>query len=119
MSPGPVLYVINESNSTFWCNTDSAWKVISFYDRANSGNLAVLVFTIEDQTCKIFFIATKFGKDKYTAQPCEIGQPVGITILNINTAYHNKTITCQVETGTKEIATVVKILGKLQTNISL
>lgn len=105
---------MNEGNSTFWCNTDSSWTVISFYDKAvSSSNLAVAIFTIKEQTCKIFFIATKYGINKYTAQPCEIDQPVGITIHNITTAYHNKTISCQVEMGTADINTVVKIRGKL------
>ncbi|VDI42885.1 Hypothetical predicted protein, partial [Mytilus galloprovincialis] len=105
---------MNESNSTFWCNTDSSWEVISFFDRAvSSSNLGVLIFKIKEQSCTIFFIATKYGKDKYTAQPCEIGQSVGVTIHNITTAYHDKTISCQVDDGTDEISTVVKIREKL------
>lgn len=75
--------------------------------------LAVVVFQANNETCENIYTEMAFGRDKYIAQPCFVDQPVGIIINNISTSYHNKTITCQVESGTPQLGTIVKIRGKV------
>lgn len=120
MSPGPLVYVINGSNATFTCSTTKSWNYIYVFDHGiKDSNLARVIFQRNSTHCKPWYIDTEFGAGKYSGLPCYVSQPVSFIVRYITAKYHNKYISCKVDSG-QLVRTTVKIRGKIFTvSISL
>lgn len=105
---------MNNSNVTFTCSATNNWKFMYFYDHGVSeNNLARVIFQGNGTHCRPLYTDISFGADKYVALPCYVGQPVSMVIRYMNTSYHNRSISCKVDTG-PQTSTTVKIRGKHQ-----
>lgn len=113
MTPSPDVYVESGSQLTVSCAPEKSWTEIIFQDYGiKNGGVIVVIFTASSTNCKDSYIDTQFGNDRYSALPCNLGKPVEITIQSITTAYHNKTISCQVD-EVPQVHTVVRIRGRV------
>lgn len=113
--PGPVVYVEKNSNVTFKCSSTDSWNLLNFFDTAlMHDNLAIIIFQANRTHCRPVYLMTIFGEDKYSALPCNVGQPISIIVRYINASYHNKSITCAFDNKQSSTSTTtVKIRGKL------
>lgn len=107
------MYVESGSQLTVSCAPENSWTEIIFQDYGiQNGGVIVVIFKASSTNCKDSYIENQFGNGSYSALPCNLGKPVGITIQSITTAYHNKTISCQVD-RVPQVHTVVRIRGKV------